>query len=186
MSTLVVTCRPLMREYLKLLRFLRGHVRMLLVAAALMLISTLFEGFQLSLAVPITDKILSKNKIILPPQAPDFLHGWVTHINAMEPLVLLRLISIIILAMLLLKGLFTFWSGYLMNDLSQRIMRDIRSQLYEKIQNLSLDYFGKKRSGELISRITNDVQVIENAVSYGVTDLFRQTFTIIMFVAKVS
>ena len=84
--------------------------------------------------------------------------------------------------MLLLKGFFGFWYGYLMNDVSQRVMRDIRFRLYERIQTLSLDYFSKKRVGELIARITNDVQVIENAVSYGVTDLIRQTFTILMFI----
>ena len=69
-----------------------------------------------------------------------------------------------------------------MNDVSQRVMRDIRYDLYTKIQNLSLDYFSEKRTGELVSRITHDVQIVENAVSYGVTDLFRQTFLIVMYI----
>ena len=68
-----------------------------------------------------------------------------------------------------------------MSDLSQAVMRDIRYQLYAKIQDLSLDYFSKKRTGELISRITHDVNVVENAVSYGLTDLFRQSFMILLF-----
>ncbi|MCX5681639.1 MAG: ABC transporter ATP-binding protein [Candidatus Omnitrophica bacterium] len=57
----------------------------------------------------------------------------------------------------------------------------MRFRLYQTIQNLSLDYFSKKRTGELISRITNDVQVVENAVSYGVTDLFFQSFRLVVF-----
>ena len=68
-----------------------------------------------------------------------------------------------------------------MNDVAQRVMRDVRSRLFERIQTLSLDYFSKKRTGELVARITNDVGVIENAVSYAVTDLIRQPVLVIIF-----
>ncbi len=171
-----------MKDYFKLLRFLRGHVPILSLASACMLISTLLDGFQLSLLVPMTDKILSKSKIILPSKVPDFLARLIDKMNGMDSMTLLWMLPIAVIAMLLVKGFFGFWYGYLMNEVSQRVMRDIRYKLYEKIQGLSMDYFSTKRVGELISRITNDVQVIENAVSYGVTDLIRQTFTIFMFV----
>ncbi len=172
-----------MKDYLKLLSFLRGHFRVLGVASLLMLVSTLFDGIQLSLLVPLTDKILSKNQIILPGYSPDFLKDIIAKINATDSLTLLQQMPVFVMVLLLLKGFFAFWYGYFMNDLSQRVMRDIRFRLYEKIQHLSLDYFSKKRTGELISRITNDVQTVENAISYGVTDLIRQTFTIIMFIS---
>ncbi len=174
-----------MKDYFRLLRFLRGHVKLLCLATLFMLISTLFEGFQLSLAVPLTDKILSKNQIILPGKVPHFFQSFIDKINATDASTLLWAMLIVVMVMIVLKGFFTFWYGYLMNDVSQRVMRDVRFKVYEKIQNLSMDYFSRKRSGELISRITNDVQVLENAVSYGVTDLIRQTFTVIMFVCIV-
>ena len=60
-------------------------------------------------------------------------------------------------------------------------MRDVRSRLFERIQTLSLDYFSRKRTGELVSRITNDVGTIENAISYAITDLFKQPFLILVF-----
>jgi len=170
-----------MANYLKLLRFLKGHVKMLVLATFCMLFSALFDGFQLSLIVPITDKILSKGEIILPGKAPAFFANFVAKVNSIEPMILLKMMVVGVVAMILLKGFFNFWHGYLMNMVSQRVMRDIRSRLYETIQNLSLDYFSKKRSGELIARITNDVQVIENAVSYGVTQFVFQLFRIIMF-----
>ncbi len=171
-----------MKEYLRLLRFLKGHSGILGLATVFMLISTIFDGVQLSLIVPLTDKILTKNKIIIPGNVPDFARHIIDKINATDPMTLLWGMPVVVMIMLLLKGFFGFWYGYLMNDVSQRVMRDIRFRLYERIQTLSLDYFSKKRVGELIARITNDVQVIENAVSYGVTDLIRQTFTILMFI----
>ena len=172
-----------MQDYLKLLRFLRGHIKILVLASIYMLFSALFDGIQLSMIVPLTDKILTNKKIILPGKAPEPIVSIINKINDIEPMALLSMMVGAVVAMFVLKGLFAFLHGLVMNDVSQRVMRDIRSKLYEKIQSLSLDYFSRKRSGELIARITNDVQVIENAVSYGITDLIYQTFRIIMFLS---
>lgn len=179
----MVICTATMKNYLKLLRFLKGNVKVLGLATLCMFFSAIFDGVQLSLLVPLTDKILSNNKIVIPGKIPPFLATFVDKINTMPSMTLLSILVIAVIVMFIFKGFFGFWYGYLMNDASQRVMRDIRARLYEKIQNLSLDYFSKRRSGELIARITNDVQVIENAVSYGVTDLVYQTFRIIIFVS---
>jgi len=90
-----------------------------------------------------------------------------------------------LVVMFLLKGLFTYLQGMLMSDVGQRVMRDMRIMLYRKYQTLDLEYFTRKRSGELISRITNDVGNVENAVSYGFTDLVYQTLQIVLFSAIV-
>ena len=91
----------------------------------------------------------------------------------MTPLCFMMLFSI--------KQVVLFFSDYLMNDIAQAVMRDVRSRLFERIQTLSLDYFSRKRTGELVSRITNDVGTIENAISYAVTDIFKQPFLILVF-----
>ena len=172
-----------MRNYFKLLRFLKGHIPILIGASACMLVSAVFEGVQLSLIVPMTDKILGKGKITMPHQVPDFVSRIIDKINATPAMTLLGIMAIGVLVLFLLKGLFSFLHGYLMNDVSQRVMRDMRLRLYRTIQNLSLDYFSKKRTGELVSRITNDVQVVENAVSYGIADHIYQSFRILIFIS---
>lgn len=171
-----------MQNYIKLLRFLKGHEKLFTVAVVTMFISGFFEVFSLSMLVPMIDVIFTKKKVVVPNQLPDFLQGWVNHVNVMDPLKLLPLLLGGYMLLLLLKNFLVFIYQYLMGDVTQLIMRDIRYQLYEKIQSLSLDYFSKKRTGELISRITHDTNLIENAVSYGVTDLFRQTFIIIFWI----
>ncbi|OGX24955.1 MAG: hypothetical protein A2787_06275 [Omnitrophica WOR_2 bacterium RIFCSPHIGHO2_01_FULL_48_9] len=171
-----------MQNYLRLLSFLKHHKRIFLPAVFFMGISSLFEGIQFSLLVPLTDILFTHKKVVVPPEAPAFIGTIVGYVNSIDSETLFKFLIAAVAGLILVKNFVTFWYGYLMNDLSQRIMRDIRDQLYAKIQNLSLDYFSKKRGGELISRITNDVLLIENATSYGVTDLFRQTFTVLVFV----
>jgi len=171
-----------MKNYFKLLRFLRGHVRIFILATVFMLFTAVFEGVQLSMLVPLTDIIFTQKKIVIPNKVPDFVAHFIEQLNNTPPERLLFELLLAFFLLLLVKNFVSFWYGFLMNDVSQRVMRDIRNKLYHTIQHLSLDYFSKKRSGELISRITNDVQVIENAISYGVTDLFRQSFTIVMFI----
>ena len=170
-----------MKNYIKLLSFLKGHRKLFSVAVLTMLVASFFEVFQLSLLVPMTDRIFNNKKIVIPNKLPGFIEAFIDKLNATEPTTLFWIFPIAVIGVLLVKHLFIFAYQYLMSDVSQRIMRDIRLRLYEKIQDLSLDYFSEKRTGELVSRITHDVNIVENAISYGLTDLFRQTFMIIMF-----
>jgi len=170
-----------MKNYLKLLFFLRHHKRLFFASISFMFFASFFEVFQLSMLVPLVDRIFNNKKIIIPNKLPSFLANMVDRLNSIDPEPLLLRFLLGFLVVLFLKNALTFAYQLLMGDLSQRIMRYIRYRLYSKIQNLSLNYFSKKRTGELVSRITHDVNLLENAVSYAVTDLFRQSFIIIMW-----
>ncbi len=170
-----------MRDYLRLLKFIKPYIGLFSVASVFMILSALFDGVSLAMMVPLADKVLTNKKIIVPTKLPAFLNNFVENINNTEPVVLLNYLAISIVALFFLKGLVGFLQSYLMSDIGQKVVRDIKSQLFTKLQSLSLDYFIHKRGGELISRITNDVKVVENAVSYGSTDLIYQTFQIVIF-----
>ncbi|MDD5237896.1 MAG: ABC transporter ATP-binding protein [Candidatus Omnitrophica bacterium] len=170
-----------MRDYLKLLKFIRPYLGNFFIATVCMAFSAIFDGVQLAMIVPLSDKILTNKKIIIPAKLPAFLSGFVDKINNTLPQTLLNYMAIGIILMFLFKGIFGFLQSYIMSDIGQRIVRDIRSKLYSKLQTLSLDYFTHKRGGELISRITNDVKLVENAVSYGSTDLIYQTLQVVIF-----
>ncbi len=172
-----------MKNYFKLLSFVRGYKRRFSFALFFILLSSLFEGVQLSFMLPVIDRIFTNKKIILPNKVPAFFNNAVNWLNNADPMTLFKLIPLTFLSMFLIKQVVLFLSDYYMNDIAQSVMRDVRSRLFERIQTLSLDYFSKKRTGELISRITNDVAAIENAVSYAITDLFRQPFLIVVFIS---
>lgn len=170
-----------MKSYLRLLQFVRPYRGMLALAVVCMLVSAIFDVVQLSMIVPLSDKVLTDKQIVIPKQLPVSLSGFVDALNRAEPLALLHIMAIVLVFLFVFKGIFNFLQSYIMSDIGQRVVRDVRSKLYAKLQNLSLDYFARKRSGELISRITNDVRFIENAVSYGFTDLIYQSFQVILF-----
>ena len=171
-----------MKNYLKLLSFLKDHRRLFSTAVFTMFVASIFEGFQLSLLVPMTDRIFNNKKIAVPGNLPRFISDFVDKLNNIEPQTMFWIFPIVVIVALLIKHIFVFAHQYLMGDVSQRVIRDVRSNLYEKIQHLSLDYFSQKRTGELVSRITNDVNMIENAVSYGLTDLCKSVFLIVIYV----
>jgi subfamily B ATP-binding cassette protein MsbA len=174
-----------MKEYLRLIKFMRPHLGLFIVASVCMGFSALFDGISLSMMVPLTDKVLTNKQIIIPAKLPAFATSFIARINAIPPLTLLNTMAIVVLVLFLLKGVFSFLQGYLMADIGQKVSRDVRSTLYKKLQTFSLEYFTQKRSGELVSRITNDVRLIENALSYGMSDMIYQGFQVVLFTCMI-
>ncbi len=170
-----------MKDYLKLLKFVGPYKGLFLIAIGCMGFSAIFDGVSLAMMVPLADKVLTNKRIIVPTKLPDFLAGFIDKINNTPPEALLNYMVVAVLLLFLLKGIFGFFQSYFMSDIGQRVVRDIKGQLYAKIQSLSLSYFTHKRGGELMSRITNDVKIVENAVSYGSTDLIYQSLQVVIF-----
>ncbi|MCX5681638.1 MAG: hypothetical protein NT079_05110 [Candidatus Omnitrophica bacterium] len=84
----------IMKDYFKLLKFLKGHTKVLAWATGCMLVSALFDGFQLSLIIPMADKILGKGEIKLPGQVPGWLSHFVGQVNAIPSDKLLSIVAI--------------------------------------------------------------------------------------------
>ncbi|MDP1853439.1 MAG: ABC transporter ATP-binding protein [Candidatus Omnitrophota bacterium] len=172
----------LSKEYKRLLVFLKPHAGLFGLAVVAMAVSAVFDGVSLGMLVPLADKVMTNKQIILPGKLPLFLENFIASINSLPPASLLKLMLPVVLVMLILKAGFSFLQSYLMTDVGQKIIMDIRKKLYAKMQALSLDYYSGKRSGELISRITNDVKVVENALSYGLYDLLYQSMQVVVYV----
>ncbi len=148
-----------------------------------MVISAIFDGLQIYSIMPFMDRVLANKPITFPVRMPQFITSFVDKLNQIQPMTMLNFILIAIPTLFLLKGFFAFWKEFLMSNIGQLVVRDIRDALYVKLNELDLNYFSKKRSGELISRITNDVRLVENAVSYGLTDLVYQSAQAVIFLA---
>jgi len=170
-----------MKNYLKMLKFLKGHKGRFGLAIVFIVLSSMFEGVQLSFILPVIDRIFTNKPIIIPSKVPVFLTHIVDKLNGTDVHTLFWVVPLGFMILFGVKQVVLFWSDYLMNDIAQAVMRDVRCRLFERIQTLSLDYFSRKRTGELVSRITNDVGTIENAISYAVTDLVKQPFLILVF-----
>jgi subfamily B ATP-binding cassette protein MsbA len=87
--------------------------------------------------------------------------------------------ALAVLALYLLKGLGAYLSTFLMTDIGQRVVRDLRNALFRHILAQSAGFFSRRTSGQLMSRITNDVNQVQQAVSETAGDLLREGFTLV-------
>src|SRR6266705_1684204 len=89
------------------------------------------------------------------------------------------LICLAIPAIMTLRSLCSYGITYCMQWVSNKVVTDIRAQLFSKMVRHSMDFFNKMRSGFLISRITNDTRVVQSALTAVGSDIFKQPVSII-------
>lgn len=77
------------------------------------------------------------------------------------------------------KGLGAYSSTFLMTDVGQRVVRDLRNQLFGHIVGQSAGFFSRRTTGGLMSRMMNDIMRIQQVVSETVGDLLRETITVV-------
>ena len=145
-----------------------------------MFASALFDGAQIAPAIPMIDNVFTGKVITISRPLPDFLTRLINIINALPRLRLLKFIVLGFLGVFILKACTDFIRQYLMTNVGQLVLRDIRNALYSKYQYLPLDYYSKSKVGVLVSRITHDVGVINNSIAQGLTDVFYQGFKVIV------
>ncbi len=96
---------------------------------------------------------------------------------------LLYIMPFIVVGIYTIKALGTYIQKYYISYIGQDIVRIIRDKLLKHILNLDMSFFNKRHGGELISRITNDINRIQMAVSNYVSDMIRELLTIIGLVS---
>ncbi|MBI2222059.1 MAG: ATP-binding cassette domain-containing protein [Acidobacteria bacterium] len=147
-----------MNAFLRLLRFALPYRGRLVAALAAMLAYGAASAGIAYLIKPIFDKVLLAGIDI-----------WST--------------SALILLAYLVKGIGAYFSVYLMTDVGQRVVLDVRNALFGHILGQSASFFARRTSGQLMSRITNDVGQIQQAVSETIGDLLRETLAVAGYLA---
>lgn len=95
----------------------------------------------------------------------------------------LRRICVFILLAFFLKNLFEYGQNYLMVHVEQGLIKRFRDQLYEHLQALSLSYFHRHRTGHLISRVVNDVTLLNEAINVALINLLQDPLMVAMYLA---
>ena len=144
-----------------------SHYKLPLTAAMLFaVLSTIFN-----IAGP---KVLAKATTALAT-------GWIARLRGTGSIdfVYIGRILLFLLGMYLLSSAFSFIQGWLMTGLSQKVCYDFRRQISEKINRLPLAYFEKRTVGEVLSRITNDVDTLGQSLNQSITQLITSITTMI-------
>ncbi len=93
------------------------------------------------------------------------------------------MVAVAILCFSFVKGLSSYFSVYLMTDVGQRLVRDVRSELFGHILGQSAGFFARRTTGALMSRITNDISRIQQVVTETLGDLLRESITLLAYAA---
>ncbi|MFA5146697.1 MAG: ABC transporter transmembrane domain-containing protein [Candidatus Omnitrophota bacterium] len=172
-----------MKQYIRLLKFVLPHAWVLALAGVCMVASSAFSGVSLSMIIPLVDNIITGKKILIPPGVtlPPVVQDLVNAANTMSPMVLLNRMTLIVMILWFLKNLFEFLQTYFMNDVSQRVIKDVKNIIYKKVLTLGMDFYYKNPTGKLMSRITYDAAIIRDSISTGVTDLLYQPIQLLIY-----
>jgi subfamily B ATP-binding cassette protein MsbA len=90
---------------------------------------------------------------------------------------LLNKITLLLIGIFLLQSVFYFIRAYLLSFIGERVMADLRIRLFSHLQYLSLSFFNERRTGELVSRLTNDVTTVRALVTSDISTALSQALT---------
>ena len=165
--------QPETRGKLKLTQFLWPHWKALalaLVAVIGVAITDILEPWPLKL---VFDHVLRAKPM------PEWLAATASKMLGDDKLRLLNFAALAVVAIALLGAISSYTDKYLMTNVGQWVLHDLRRTLYHHIQRLSLSYHDEKRTGDLISRITSDIDAIQNLITSALLDTLISVLTLL-------
>ncbi len=188
-----------MKDYFRLLSYLKPHLKYLVPAMIFMLLFAAMSGFSITMIVPFTKIVFSKPGevskpvieqkenpekekesllVILPQTLKEKFNQVILGKTQLETL---GRFCILVFLIFLIKNLFWYVQSYLIVRVEQGVIMDIRNKLYSHFHLLPLEYFHGQRTGVLISRITNDITLVRGAVANGFAETLRQGFLMLVY-----
>jgi glucan exporter ATP-binding protein len=144
----------------RLLTFLSPHKGKLMIALGLMLLQAV------SMVVPPYMQKIAIDRYILPPDVPGNIVG-------------LTVIALLYIGISIFNWFIAYGQSYVLVWMGQNIIYDISVKLFSHIQTLSLEFFDRHGTGKIISRVTNDVQTLNELLTQGITGIIRDFVTMI-------
>ncbi len=126
--------------------------------------------------------------VVVAPSAPadSRLAGWPGPLRAfarrwildVSPLVALERLCVFLLVTLLLKNLADYAQAFLMVSIEQAAIRDLRGRLFDHLHLLPMSFFDSRRTGMLVSRVTNDLEYLRASLAAGISNLVKDSLTL--------
>lgn len=110
---------------------------------------------------------------------PWIIRNIIDDVLAAKNLVALNWIAFGILVLFFLRGVFSYLQGYLMSYIANRVIIDIRNEVYARVQRLSLRFFDTRKTGSLMSRLTNDIGALQTAIVDNFVNIVKESVILI-------
>jgi ATP-binding cassette, subfamily B, bacterial MsbA len=173
-----------MNPLLRILSFIRPYRGKLSLSLILLVLFSAFQAIATTLTMPLFDKVLNPPTSINLPVEPQKLDFLLKYLDLIPGSILVQ-ISVALVGLTLLKGICIYYSNYLMSHVGQGVVTDLRNVLYDHVLSQSMSFFSLNSTGKLMSRMSGDVEQVQESVSTILADLFREVITLVSLIALV-
>jgi subfamily B ATP-binding cassette protein MsbA len=188
------------KTYFRILSYVKPYWKHLVVSIFCTILYAILNGVSVYLTIPLLDTLFQQSKKMLVQHTTtnpvsSVLPDWAIRIGneisqKFNELILsgdkidaLIKICILVFVAFLFKNIFGYLQAYFLATVEQGTMKDMRDAAYKHLHKLPMSFFKKERVGNLISRITNDVNIIQASISAAFLNMIREPLSIIVFLA---
>ncbi len=184
-----------MREFMQVLRrFVPPYKKYVVLTVVFNILSAILNIFSFAAIIPILNILFQtgETEVATTLMAWDWQHATTVLMNNMNyyvnqligsvgPVTTLMLIGVFLAVMTMLKTTAYFLSSATIVPIRTGVVRDIRNQLYQKITALPLGFFSEERKGDIIARMSGDVQEVETSIMASLEMLFKNPILIVSY-----
>lgn len=188
-----------MKTYLRLIAYIKPFWKHLTASMMFTVFYALLNGASIYLSIPLLDTLFQQSGVVvetnnqIQTQIQEKAGGWFseiynTIIGEVKKIIfsgdtsdVLFKICLLVLLTFLGKNLFGYLQAYYLAFVEQGVIRNLRNEAYNHLHKLPMSYFKNEKTGNLISRIMNDVNAVQSSVSAVFLNLIREPLTIVVF-----
>ena len=178
-----------MKIYLRILKYVKIYKKDIGLSMIMSVFYSIFSALSVYLTIPLLKTLFLEDKSQSSGVNNETVNGFYQNIQRFFEYYIfagskqdaLLKICILIAAAFFLKNLTGFLQSLYMQYAEKGVLKDVRYELYEKINNLSLRFFTNERTGNLISRMTNDINNIQSGSSAAFLNLLKEPLLILIF-----
>lgn len=179
-----------MKRFFKLFKYLVPYKWSVVMNVIFNVLGAFFALFSFAMVIPFLQVLFDNQPMVTEPAPFELKSSYLIHmlnyylstliIEYGKPMGLV-LVSVLVVVFSFLKNGFLYLANYNLASVRAYTVRDIRSEIYEKVLRLPLSYYNEARKGDVITRISNDVQEIEMSIMSSLAMFFRDPLTIVIY-----
>ncbi len=180
-----------MKSLYPVFKYLKRHTKAIIAYFICNLLSVVFSLVSLTMLIPFLSLIFGKTDLIqVKPEfefsaaaVADTFNYYLSQVIIHQGKVqALGFICLTVISAIFLKNFFLYLSSWINSPIRNSVINDMRADLYAKVLKLPVGYFSEERKGDILSRMTNDLQEVETSIISVLVTVFREPVTVIVFV----
>ncbi len=179
-----------MKKFRRLFVYIKPYWGLAILNAVFNVLGAIFALFSLTMVIPFLGVLFNiqepvRNKLPLAFNVESIQHNFnyflTNQIDNNGKIAALLLVCVVVIMSSLFKNICIFLANYFMAPIRNGVIQDIRNNLYNKILKLPLSYFSNERKGDILSRMSSDVQEVEWSIMSSIEMIFRDPLTILIY-----